>query len=61
MWRRADLEGVPGQGGVGEGDELLVGLPHLKVLEQHHSRGGFEGLPLKLTPHHNLQQHSPSM
>ena len=48
------LESVPGQGDVGESDGLAVGLPHLKVLEQHHSWGGLEGLPFIYAPHDHL-------
>lgn len=48
------LEGVAGQGDVGEGDNLAVALPHLKVLEEHQRWGWLEGLPLKLPTHHYL-------
>ena len=50
------LECVAGQGDIGEGDCLPVGLPHFKVLEHHHSGGGLERFPLKLLPHHHLAQ-----
>lgn len=50
----AHLECVPGQGDISKGDDLAVGLPNLKVLEQHLCRGWLEGLTLKLLSHHHL-------
>ena len=48
------LEGVPGKGDVGEGDDLAVALSNLKVLEQYHCWRWLKCLALKFSPHDYL-------
>lgn len=50
------LEGVPGEGDVGEGDDLAIALPNLKVLKQHNCWIWFESLPMELSAHNYLPQ-----
>ena len=61
MSRATDLECVAGEGHIGDGHNLGIGLPNLKVLEYDHGWRGQEGRPCELSPHHNLHMHNMCM
>ena len=48
------LESVPAKGNIGDSNALTVGLPDLKVFEQHCGWRGLECITLKLLTHDNL-------